>query len=427
MRALAGRVPRMYLEAFLWWLSGGVSMVWGVVFWMVAARTIEAGEMGPGAASISAVALLSAVSNLGLGLGFVRFLPEAGRDGPRLLNAVLITGAATGALTSSLLVAVLWVGDLSLDVITAHPLRAAFYIAFVAIDTVLILQQYALMALGHMRLTFIQSIVVNVIRIAAVGLIGTLQNAFGIVIAWGVGEAAGMVIGLLWLLPLAYPGYRFRLALRLPARAVARYSLGNQAAQLLTVAPAALLPWLVIHQTGDDAAGAYAYVALSIAAAVMNVSISLGLAVLAEGARNEDHVRLHSRRALAVSLAVSAIAVVALVGGAPIALGLFGADYGANGTALLRWLLLGALIAAPTHVLIGELRVRKETGKVLALAVAVNAPMVVLAAGLLPGHGLLAIAVAWLVGHGIGALATAGYFLWRTTPLPLASHRSAGT
>ena len=402
----------MYVDAFLWWLSGGVSMLSGVVFWMVAARMIEAHEIGPGAAAISAVTLLSAVSNLGLGLGLVRFLPEAGNEGARLLNAVLLFGAAAGALASTAVLAVAWAGGLSLDLLTAHPARAAFYVAFVALDTMLVIANYALMAARRMDLSLLQTLLLNALRIPAIALLGVTHNSFGIVVVWGLGEAAAIVLALGWLLPRAHPGYRFALVrLRFPARGLVRFSIGNQAAYLLSVMPAAVLPWLVIHQTGNEAGAAYAYVALAIATAVMNVSISLALALLAEGARNVEALRMHARRVLALAFGLSAAAFVVLFAGAPLALGVFGSEYGDNATALLRGLLLGALIGAPAQVLIGELRVRKDTARVIALAAAINVPMVLIAAALLPSRGIDAVAVAWVAGHCIGAAGTAVHHL----------------
>ncbi len=402
-------IPPIYFDALFWWLSGGFAMAWGVAFWLAAARFVDSDELGLAAAAVGTVALLNAVSNLGLGLAFVRFLPAAGIDGRRLLNSVLHFGAISATVAAGVLLLGAWAAGVPLDVLEGNGFRVAFYIGFVVVDTTLMLQQYAFMALRRMELAVLQNAGMNLGRIGAlIGLVWA-QNAFGILFVWGVAETVAVALGLFWLLPMAYPGYRFRVtrSLRLPLAGMFRFALGNHLAHLLTLAPAALLPWMVVERTDSSSSAAYFYVAWGIAGMVLNVSLSLALSLLAEGSRNEDREALsgQTRRVLMVCMVVSAAIVAALVISAPLVLGVFGSEYADNATALLRGLLVGALIGAPVQVVIAQLRVRRETGKVIGLAALTNLPVFAIAFLLLPSQGTDGVIVAWLIGQGLGLAA----------------------
>src|SRR5579862_3719125 len=69
-----------------------VTSALGFVFWLVAARRFSAGAVGLSAALVSAMTVVSLLSNLGINTALVQMLPgrETGREWSATLNAGLL-------------------------------------------------------------------------------------------------------------------------------------------------------------------------------------------------------------------------------------------------------------------------------------------------------------------------------------------------
>jgi O-antigen/teichoic acid export membrane protein len=77
----------------------GVSVVLGLLFWVLAARVVPAAEVGVAAAAISTQTLLGLVGSLGVGTHLVTQLPQRGAR----RRALLLRGLAVVALAGALL------------------------------------------------------------------------------------------------------------------------------------------------------------------------------------------------------------------------------------------------------------------------------------------------------------------------------------
>jgi O-antigen/teichoic acid export membrane protein len=58
-------------------LNSAISAFFGLLFWIVAARTMPAKEIGLATAAISAAGLIIGLSKVGLDAGLIRYLPES--------------------------------------------------------------------------------------------------------------------------------------------------------------------------------------------------------------------------------------------------------------------------------------------------------------------------------------------------------------
>src|SRR3990170_3194377 len=83
-----GSSRRLYATALYLWVGAAGAALTGFAFWALVARLYDAHDVGLASAALSALALLSLISPLGLGMGLIRFLPESREQGPRLANAV---------------------------------------------------------------------------------------------------------------------------------------------------------------------------------------------------------------------------------------------------------------------------------------------------------------------------------------------------
>src|SRR3990170_2079919 len=120
----------------------GIAGLLGLAFWVIVARSFRDADIGVGAALIASGTLLAVLSTAGFNISFVRFLPQAGTNAPRIINTGVTIGAglaialgltfALGAGTWSPVLSVL--PGLVLPLLIAHVLApetaAYFYVAW---------------------------------------------------------------------------------------------------------------------------------------------------------------------------------------------------------------------------------------------------------------------------------------------------------
>ena len=87
-------------------LSSGTMGIFGFVFWLLAAHLYSSASVGRAATVISAVTVISYISDLGLNITLVRILPTS-RDADAEINtALLLTGALAMVVATCYLIVV---------------------------------------------------------------------------------------------------------------------------------------------------------------------------------------------------------------------------------------------------------------------------------------------------------------------------------
>jgi len=79
----------LYRNSIAIMLNSAFGAFFGLLFWIVAARTMPAKDVGLATAAISAAALIIGLSRLGLDAGLVRYLPES-KNRNRLYSTIAI-------------------------------------------------------------------------------------------------------------------------------------------------------------------------------------------------------------------------------------------------------------------------------------------------------------------------------------------------
>jgi preprotein translocase subunit Sec61beta len=306
-------------------------------------------------------------SHLGLGLGLIRFLPEAGPRGPRLANAVFTTSAAAAVVLAAafLLGLSLWVP--SLHFLREQPFYSAAFIAFVVIATLTTVQMYAFMAIRKAKYFLVQVTFLVLGRLALPA----------VMVAFFAAVDAASVFKL-------FP-----------------FSAANYISDSLLLTPGLVLPLIVVGLLGSKE-GAYFYMAWFLGNVLTSASTSLALSLFAEGSYDPGALRLLSRNAVAAGLAVAVVgAAFFLVLGDKLLLA-FGRDYVTEGATLLRIVALAALPAAVVNVYLGALRVTKRVGELMIIAAVVGVTTVALSSALLPAMGLAGAGIGFGLGQGLG-------------------------
>lgn len=401
----------------------GITSVLGMAFWAVASRRYSPRQLGDDAALISAMMLLSVVSQLNLAMGISRLLPQVRVRRWRPVAAVYaLTAAVALALATAFVVAAPRLSD-GFSELTTHPPLAAALIGAVVLWNVFALQDAVLTTARWAVAVPIENGLFGVLKIVLMIWLANSVAGHGIFLAWLVAMAVMLipVNALIFgrVLPRGdAPGDPPRVtALPLADRhRVTKYLACDYVAALLSQGYTSLLPLLVVAVLGK-ADNAYFYIAFVIAGAVRAVAQAMSTSLVVEGGHDESELaaltRLSMRRY--VRYAVSGTAV--LVIGAGLLLRPFGPEYVERGTTLLRLLLLATVPQAVVTLYLGVERVRARVSKVLAAEAATT---VLVTVGVVVGMrswGLVGVGLAWLGAQMIVAAVVAPS-LWRVWRRP---------
>jgi O-antigen/teichoic acid export membrane protein len=400
----------LFANAFYLWANAAAAVVAGFVFWALVAHLYDTDEVGLASAALSIVVLLATFSHLGLGMGLIRFLPESGKGGPRLANAVFTT-SAIGAVVSSAVFLVgvpLWAP--SLTFLREQPLYAVAFTSFVVAATFHIVQTHAFMAIRKAKYILIQVIFLQLGRLALPAVMVIFFGAFGIIASGGMAAVLGAAVGFV-LLARGFTGYRPRGVVD-PASVfkVFPFSVANYVADSLLLTPGLVLPLIVVGLLGSTE-GAYFYMAWLLGYLLTSASAYLALSLFAEGSHGPGALRVLSRNALLGGLAVATAGALFLLLLSDKVLLVFGRDYATEGATLLRIVALAALPAVVVNVYLGALRVVKRTGELMIVAGVVAVTTVALSCALLPVMGLPGAGVGHGLGQGLGLVIILGRLL----------------
>jgi O-antigen/teichoic acid export membrane protein len=166
-----------------------------------------------------------------------------------------------------------------------------------------------------------------------------------------------------------------------------------------------VLPVLVVLRLGVTP-NAYFYVTEMLGGVFFMISPSVSVAVFAEGVRTGADLRAVVVKALRVIAALLAPAIVVMVAGGRLILGLFGASYETAGYGLLVLLAIAALPDAVSNVAVSVFRVRRRLAYSSALNLGILVTTLAGAWVLMPPLGIAGVGVAWLGAQSLGALAS---------------------
>ena len=401
-RLLALLRSPLYTGAFYLWANAAGAAVAGFAFWALVARVYDADDVGLGSAALSALTLLAMFSHLGLGLGLIRFLPESGTQGPRLVNAVFTTSAAAAVFLSAVFLAGVPLWAPRLDFLLEQPLYAVAFISLVVAATLYIVQTHAFLAIRKAKYILVQGVFVQLSRLVFLAVMAVFfGGAFGIVASGGIGAALGATIGFV-LVAKGLPGYRPRgVAAPASVSKLLPFSVANYVADSLLLTPGLMLPLVVVGLLGSTEA-AYFYMAWFLGYLLTSASTYLAMSLFAEGSHEPGALRGLSRDAVLAGLAVATVGAALLFLLADKLLLAFGRDYATEGATLLRIVALAALPAAVVNVYLGALRVTKRMGELVIVAGVVGVTTVALSSALLPMMGLAGAGVGYGLGQGLG-------------------------
>ncbi|MEZ4727319.1 MAG: hypothetical protein R3E79_09320 [Caldilineaceae bacterium] len=416
------RTP-LYRNGYALILGSGATSALGLVYWALAARYYTADVVGIGSALISALALLAGVAMLSLTGVLVRFTPLAGGNTARLITA---------AYAISLVVALL-VGWGFCHFAGAWSPKFSFLreergwlVAFVGATMawcIFALQDSALTGLRQSLWIPLENTIFAAVKIVLLVLFAQGNPTWGIFAAW-------MIPLLISLLPVNILIFRYLIpqhvqpqgqqAGGLALQAVVRYMAGNYPGTLFYLASTTLLPLLVTQQLGARA-NAYFYMPWMMANALLQVALQMSTSLTVEAVTDQSRLASYAYRTFLQSARLLAPAVALLVGGAPLILALFGADYASEGALLLRLLAVATLPNLVVMLYIGLARVKNSIGNIILVQGAQCILLLSLSYLWLPTAGITAVGWAFLVSQ---SLVAGGVLCTPLRPIVLHGHRT---
>jgi O-antigen/teichoic acid export membrane protein len=404
------RGSRVQLDGIALMFSTGATAASSLLFWVVAARSYTTSSVGLSSAEINAFTMLAAFAQLNLLATFLRFLASSGNRAERFL--------ATGY-GAIVVVALLFGGGylalgLSSGFLAGAPAwEYAVFVLAVPVFAVFVVQDGVLTAFAKAPWVPVENLSVAVVRLALLGLLvpvlvsGDSQSRPGIVAAWAIPTLLAVAVVNTAVFRRLGPAHvrRTPRASSLPPRRellsfIAGQYVSNSVSNIVTYVP----PLLVLHLLGPEAA-AYVNVPWLIVVSTQTLLWNIGMSFVAEVTRSPERLAVHIRSMLRLGGLVALGWTVALLVGAPLLLGLQGADFAAEGTGLLRLL---ALSFPCTAVVITFSLIASLERRIWRLVVVNAIGAVALMAGmewLVPGRGVIAVGWVYLVVQAGLALA----------------------
>ena len=387
----------------------------GFGFWLVAARTLPAAEVGRSAALISAMLFVSVFTNLGLGQVLVSRLASRaeGRDwsitvstGLALAAAASLLGGALAAVLLPTLIPALK-GGLSHATFLLLPLGVTAAACSLVID-------YACIAERHARLSFFRNTAAALLRIALIPLVSVVPVE-GTTWILGIWTASFLLIDFVAIFrELPALGHDFRPTLagwRRELGDIKSLIAGHQSINLGAQASSYLLPVLVSARLGPEQ-NAYFYTTFMVSSALFFIAPAIGNALFAEGAHEPENLGRDVRHADRQVVMLAGPPALVLIVAGPLILGLFGSDYADEGSTLLLILVVAAAFDSVYQLSLAVLRAEHLLRDA---AISTWTMLVTSVAGtwfLLPPLGIEGAGVGWAAGKLIGCGLT-GYFIRR--------------
>jgi len=402
LKSLYG-VP-LYRNAVYLMLNSGAVNITGFFFWLLAARLYSTEAVGLASAAISATALLTLISTLGLDYALIRFLPSSGDKARSIVNSCFtLTGVISIAL-AFIFLAGLKVWSPALLPIREHPVFFTVFVVTTTATTLRIFADRTLIAKRRAGFSLGQGLIFGLLRFAPLVILASFFQTFGIFTSWGIAISLAVVVGILFFLPHIETGYRPLPVIKKGIiNDMMRFSLANYIANIFWSITPYVLPLMVVNILGAES-NAYFYIGWAISGILFMIPVTTSFSLFAEGSHNEEQLGREIRRSLKLILVIliPAVVIVLLLGDKILLF--FGRAYSENATRLLWILALSALPLSINFIYFTMKRVEMDMKSVIGLNAFIAIVTMALSYVLLPRIGIIGAGISWLVAQSITAV-----------------------
>lgn len=384
--------------------SVGIS-VFGVLYWMLAARYYTTRAVGINAATIAVMTFLAGIARLYLDGALIRFLPRSGASASRLIRYAYLTSALAAAVVGTLFVLGLKFWAPALEFLHASILLTAIFILSTIAYTIFVEQDSVLTGLRQAKWVPVENILYALVKLILLVTMARSFPDYGIFISWVAPLIITLIpVNLLIFRNLLPQHVQQNLEPEADVRAmtIAQFTGGLYIGYLFSTASTQLLPLLVLRMEGSNAA-AYFTLPWTMMTSMQVVIPSLMGSMIVEASRDQSQLVKYSRQVFTQIARILIPVVIVLLIGAPYLLRFFGHNYATESTALLRLLSLAAVAQMFTGLYLAIARVRRSIGGVITVHVTSFVIVLSLSYFFLGRFGITGVGMAWLANQMIVA------------------------
>jgi O-antigen/teichoic acid export membrane protein len=399
----------LYRNSIYLILNSGILALTGFFFWALATKLYPVEGVGLASAAISAMALLTLFSTLGLDYGLIRFLPSSGEKANEIVNSCFTISGLVSVALSIVFLAGLSIWSPALIFIRQNPVFFIAFLVFTAASTLLALAHQTFVARLRAGFALAQGLIYGLFRFIPLVFLASLFHTFGIFASWGI--AVGIAVAVSIFLFLRRIQAEYRPLPTISRRAISdmtHFSFANYSANLFWMIPSLSLPLMVVNLLGAES-NAYFYIGWAVANVLFMIPLAASLSLFAEGSHDEQKLVGDVTRSLKLTLLLVVPAIIIFFLAGDKILLLFGTAYSENATTLLRVLAVSALPASVNYIYFSLRRVEMRMKSVVGLSASIAVVTLALSFFLLPRMGILGAGVSYLIAQVIPA---SGISLW---------------
>jgi len=386
----------LYRNSIAILLNYAFNALFGLVFWVIAARYYSVVDLGLATVAISIGTFIVNLSRFGMDVGMTRYLPEK-KDRQELYSSILIITTICAVLMAALFIININYLSPSLDVLKDLGLASSF-ILFILFFSVYGIQNSALISIRKGGMSFVQNVVLC-LRIPLLILLVSF-GIMGVFISFSATYLLAMLFGFVVLRKLDLPT---RLVVSAPSLLeIVRYSLGNYTASIFAITPMYLMPYIIFSISGARDS-AYFYVAYSVASVMFMVPSAVSMSLFVEGSHNQP-LQENAIKALVLTTILILPAILAILLFGDKLLLLFSKEYAAQSFELLKLLAVSSLFSSLLSIYMAVEKVHKGLFMINAVNFLTSLAMIVGGALLLPVYGLIGVGYAWLLTYLIAGI-----------------------
>lgn len=398
----------LFKNAYFIMAGSALTSIFGFLSLLVATRLFSVEAVGLTTAAISALGIIAIFSELGLGIGLIRFLPWSGKNGNNMLNSCLTLCGLTSIVLSIIFLSGIRIWSPALLLIRQD---ISFFLAFVLFALVAALQPLVLntyLARRNAKFIFISSLITSSLRLVLVIIFAIfLNNTFGLFVSAGLAVAISLMISLKWLLPKVQCDYSPRITIKSDAlRDMWHYSMGNYISRSVLLLTPLILPLMVVNILSAEM-NAYFYVAWAITSILLVIPSSISNSLFAEGSNEEASLKTNTVKSLKLMLTLLIPLTIIIFILADNILMVFGQSYADNSPLFLRILVLSVIPYAVNYLYISISRVTRNLTNIIKITAILTGLSLGLSYFLMLKIGLVGVVIGYLAGQSIVATAVA--------------------
>lgn len=378
----------------------------GYLFMILASHLYEEERLGQDMALVSAMMLLAALAEFNLGMILPKFLPTLGRRSQRTVMQAYVASSTAALVFAGIFVFVAPRVSNSFEFLGASAGLGAMFVISVAVWNVFALQDSILVSVRRALWVPFENGIFSVAKVVLMVVWANSTVEHGVFLSWVVPMAimvipiTGALFGVA--LPKHAKATESLEGEKFERRKVARYMGIDYISSLLTQGGTTILPLVVLVVLGAEANASFA-IAFSIATAIEQFSINVGISLLVEG----SYDRYALARLLRHTFQRFGLLLLAVVGGilvlTPLILFPFGDPYPETVPTVLRLFAVGLVFQAIVITYQAVERVRGNAGRVLISTLGQMVLTLTFVSVLGNAFGLAGVGWGWITGNAIVA------------------------